>query len=104
MIRIQLPDLEVESLEQVLRSTAEAKLRHRVQNVLMAHRGRRHGDIAADTGTSQRSVQRWLVAYLHGGPDRLRPRKVRGADPRITDDPARPCASGSSAARPGRAR
>lgn len=85
MIRIQLPDAEAESLEQVLRNTDDAKLRHRVQIVLMAHRSRPHPEIAADTGTSQRSVQRWLNAYLDGGLDRLRPRKAKGAAPRLTE-------------------
>jgi transposase len=85
MIRIQLPEDEAESLEQVLRTTPDAKLRHRVQIVLMAHRGRRHPEIATDTGTSQRSVQRWLNAYLDGGLDRLRPRKAKGAVPKLTD-------------------
>ena len=69
MIRITLPDAEVTRLEDVLRTTTDAKLRHRVQIVLMAHRGRRHPAIAADTGTTQRSVQRWLNAYLEGGLD-----------------------------------
>jgi transposase len=86
MIRIQLPDAELESLEQVLRTTADAKLRHRVQIVLMAHRGRRHPEIATDTGTTPRSVQRWLNAYLDGGLERLRPRKAKGAAPRLTED------------------
>jgi hypothetical protein len=58
MIRISLPDAEVDRLQDLLRTAADPKLRHRVQIVLMAHRGRRHPDIAADTGTSQRSVQR----------------------------------------------
>jgi transposase len=86
MIRIQLPDTEVGLLERVLRTTDDAKLRHRVQIVLMAHRGRRHPEIAADTGTSHRSVQRWLNAYLDGGLDRLRPHKAKGAAPKLTDD------------------
>jgi transposase len=86
MIRIDLPDAEVGLLEHVLRTTADAKLRHRVQIVLMAHRGRPHPEIAADTGTSPRSVQRWLNAYLDGGLERLRPRKARGATPRLTDE------------------
>lgn len=86
MIRIRLPEDEVEALEQVLRTTTDATLRHRVQIVLMAHRGRRHPQIAADTGTSPRSVQRWLNAYLDGGLDRLRPRKARGAAPKLTED------------------
>ncbi len=52
----------------------------------MAHRGRRHPEIAADTGTSQRPAQRWLNAYLDGGQDRLRPRKAKGAAPKLADD------------------
>jgi transposase len=86
MIRIQLPDAEVESLEQLLRAKDDAKLRHRARIVLMAHRGRPHPEIAADTGTSQRSVQRWLNAYLDGGSERLRPRKAKGAVPKLTED------------------
>jgi len=86
MIRIQLPDAEIEALERVLRAPADPKLRHRVQIVLIAHRGRRHPEIAADTGTTQRSVQRWLNAYLDGGLDRLRPRKAKGAAPKRTED------------------
>src|SRR5262245_58828563 len=86
MIRIHLPAAEVESLEQALRTTGDAKLRHRVQIVLMAHRGRPHPEIATDTGTSQRTVQRWLNAYLDGGLDRLRPRKAKGAAPKLTED------------------
>ena len=84
MIRIQLPDAEVEALERVLRTTADAKLRHRAQIVRMAHRGRPHPDIARDTGTSPRSVQRWHNAYRDGGLDRLRPRQAKGAAPELT--------------------
>lgn len=86
MIRISLPEAEVGRLEEVIRTTADAKLRHRTQIVLMAHRGRRHPDIAADTGTSHRSVTRWLNAYLDGGLDALRPRKAKGATPKLTPD------------------
>ena len=86
MIRISLPDAEVTRLEDILRTAADPKLRHRAQIVLMAHRGRRHPDIAADTGTSPRSVQRWLNAYLDRGLDGLRPRKAPGAKPRLTAD------------------
>jgi len=86
MIRITLRDAEVERLEGVLRTTADPKLRHRVQIVLMAHRGRRHPDIAADTGASQRSVQRWLNAYLDRGLDGLTPCKAKGATPKLTAD------------------
>jgi transposase len=86
MIRVTLPDAEVGRLQDVLRTTDDAKLRHRVQIVLMAHRGRRHPVIAADTGTSHRSVTRWLNAYLDRGLDGLRPRKAKGAAPKLTPD------------------
>jgi transposase len=86
MIRIALPDTEVRQLEEALRTTADPKLRHRAQIVLMAHRGRKHPAIAADTATTPRSVQRWLNAYLDRGLDGLRPRKAPGAKPRLTAD------------------
>lgn len=86
MIRIHLPDIEYHRLEEVFRSTRDPKLRHRVQIVLMASRGRPHSMIAQDTGTSPRSVQRWLNAYLVGGLDGLRPRKAKGASPKLTAD------------------
>ena len=86
MIRISLPHADVEQLEELLRTAPDAKLRHRVQIVLMAHRGRRHPDIASDTGTTPRSVQRWLNAYLDRGLDGLAPRKAKGALPRLTAD------------------
>lgn len=86
MIRISLPVAEVSQLEDLFQTTPDAKLRHRLQIVLMAHRGRKHPDVATDTGTSPRSVQRWLNAYLDGGIDRLRPRKAKGAKPKLTAD------------------
>src|SRR3954452_2649641 len=86
MIRITLPDHEIGQLESLLRTSDDVALRHRVQIVLMAHRGRKHPDIAIDTGTSSRSVQRWLNAYLDCGLDGLRPRKAPGAKPKLTPD------------------
>jgi transposase len=86
MIRISLPVAEVRQLEGLFQATADATFRHRIQIVLMAHRGRKHPDIASDTGTTPRSVQRWLNAYLSGGLNRLRPRKAKGAKPKLTAD------------------
>ena len=54
----------------------------------MAHRGRRHPDIAADADTSPRSVQRWLNADRDRGLDGLRPRRANGATPKVTADVA----------------
>src|SRR4051794_2258741 len=84
MIRIQLPPEEGDHLESVLRTATDPKLRIRVQIVLMAHRGRPHGQIACDTGTSRSSVQRWPTACPERGPDGLRPRKPGGSRPKLT--------------------
>jgi transposase len=86
MIRILLPSKEVERLEHVLRASDDPKLRTRAQIVLMAHRGRPHGQIACDTGTSRSSVQRWLNAYTGRGLDALRPRKPGKPRPKLTAD------------------
>jgi transposase len=86
MIRIHLPHDEVEALERVLRTDDDPRLRSRAQIVLMAHRGRPHGQIACDTATSRSSVQRWLNAYLDRGLDALRPRKPGKPRPKLTPD------------------
>jgi transposase len=78
MIRIHLPPAEAERLDALFRSTADRKLRDRLQIVRMAHRGRARQDIAADLGVHRRTVTRWLNAYCGGGLDALRPRKARG--------------------------
>jgi transposase len=83
MIRIQLPPAEVEQLEAAFRSTEDRKLRDRLQIVLLAHKGRKHQDIAADLCINRRSVQRWLNAYLERGLGGLVPRKPKGARGKI---------------------
>jgi len=86
MIRVHLPDSAVRHLEQVFRATSDRRLRDRVQIVLMAHRGRRHGQIAADLGVSRRTVPRWLNAYLERGLDGLAPKKAKGAVAKVPAD------------------
>jgi transposase len=78
VIRIQLPPVEVERLESEFCATTDRKLRDRLQIVLLAHKGRKRQDIAADLCINPRSVQRWLNRYLEGGLDGLRPRKAPG--------------------------
>lgn len=85
MIRVQLADADLARLEAALRA-AGPKLRHRLQIVLMAHRGRPRGQIAEDLACSRSSVQRWLNAYLADGVEGLTPRTAKGATPRLTDD------------------
>ena len=43
-------------------------------------------DLCPSSGTSARSVPRWLNAYLDRRLDGLRPRKARGAEPKLTPD------------------
>jgi transposase len=85
MIRVQLPDRDRDALDAEFRRTADRKLRDRLQIVLMAARGRRPAEIAADLGISTRTVPRWLNAYLDRGLDGLRPRKATGAAPKVPD-------------------
>src|SRR3954447_24611332 len=83
MIRIQLTDAEAEGLERAFRQATDRKHLDRLQIIRLAHRGRKHKDIAADLGITPRTVQRWLNAYLGGGLDGLRPRKAKGNPPAI---------------------
>lgn len=83
MIRVHLDEGEAQRLEQSYLQATDVKLRDRLQIVRLAHRGRKHQDIAADLGVTPRTVQNWLNAYLRGGPDALRPRKAKGASPKI---------------------
>ena len=89
MIRVNLPADEVHRLEQVFRQTTDRRLRDRVQIVLMAHRGRPHGQIAADLGISRRTVPRWLNAYLEAGFGGLTPKKAKGAAAKVPADLAK---------------
>jgi transposase len=83
MIRVQLSEDQAGRLEQAYLQATDVKFRDRLQIVRLAHRGRKHQDIAADLGITPRTVQNWLNAYLVGGIDALRPRKAKGADPKI---------------------
>jgi transposase len=63
MIKITLREQERRQLEDVFKTTSDARLRTRCQAVLMAHRGRWHRHIAEDLGVHVRTLQRWLRAY-----------------------------------------
>ncbi len=83
MIRVHLNEGQAQRLEQSYLQATDVKFRDRLQIIRLAHRGRRHQDIAADLGVTPRTVQNWLNAYLRGGIDALRPRKAKGAPPKI---------------------
>src|SRR5579871_3532848 len=83
MIHLHLPEHEVRSLEATFRTAADRRLRDRLQIILMAQRGRPHGQIADDLGVNRRTIPRWLNAYLDGGLDALLPRKAKGATPKV---------------------
>lgn len=83
MIRVQLPPAEADRLDALFRSTDDGALRHRLQIVLMAHRGRARQDIATDLGIHRRTVTRWTNAYGDDGLDGLRPKKAKGTPSKI---------------------
>jgi transposase len=63
MMTITWSAQERRQLENVFKTTSDARLRTRCQAILMAHRGRRHRHIAEDLGVHVRTLQRWLRAY-----------------------------------------
>lgn len=67
MIRITLTDARRAELEQTFKTTSEGYLRNRCQAVLMAARGRQHGQIAEDLHVHRVTVQDWLRQYRQGG-------------------------------------
>jgi len=83
MIRVVLTERQEGELEALFAGTEDRRLRDRAQIVLMAHRGRPRGQIAADVGVATRTVQRWVNAYCEGGAAALVPRKAPGAAPRV---------------------
>src|SRR5258708_33165217 len=86
MIRIYFPIPERDHLQLLFRTPPDRRLRDRLQVLLLAQRGRPHQEIARDLAITPRSVQRWLNAYLERGPEGLRPRKAKGAVPKLTAD------------------
>jgi transposase len=86
VIRIHLSEQDQSRLEVAFRTTADRKLRDRLQIVRLAHGNRPHQDIAADLGVTPRTVQRWLNAYLERGLEGLHVRKAPGPTPKLTDD------------------
>jgi transposase len=85
VIRICLPPEEVERLDHAFRQETDPKVKDRLLIVRLAQRGRPHQDIAADLTITQRTVQRWLNAYLDQGLAGLRRRKAPGRRPAIPD-------------------
>ena len=67
IITVTLSDLERRRLEATFKTTLDQRLRNRCQALLMAARGRRHRQIAADLSISPRPLQRWLhLSQAHG--------------------------------------
>jgi transposase len=88
MIRIELTPEGRTELERTFKGTPDRRLRDRCQAVLMADRGRRRGQIAADLGVHRASVHRWLRAYQAGGLEGLTIRWAAGPPPRIPEERA----------------
>ena len=66
MIHIPLNDHTRQQLENTFKTTIDRRLCDRCQALLMADRGRRHHQIAADLRVTPQTLQRWLNAYRTG--------------------------------------
>jgi transposase len=82
-------------LGDLVASESNAKQRDRYRAVLLAGTGRGdHGEltreqIAATVGRARQFVDQWVGRYRRGGLDALRPRKQRGATPKLTGEQER---------------
>jgi len=85
MIAVHLSESERRQLTTVMKTTTDTRLRARCQAILMAHRGRRHAQIAEALGVSVRTLQRWLNVYHVGGLEGLKIRWAAGRAPRIPE-------------------
>src|SRR4029453_13261672 len=85
MMKVTPRDFERRPLENTFKTTANRRLRHRCQAMLMAARGRRHHYIAEDLGISTRTLQRWLQAYQTHGLGGLTMRWAPGRTPHIPE-------------------
>lgn len=85
MIKITVSDQERSVVERTFKTTSDPRLRTRCQAVLMATRGRRHQQIAADVGVSVRTLQRWLNTYKERGLTGLKIRWAPGRPPKIPE-------------------
>src|SRR4030095_1933829 len=56
MMKLTLSALELNQLKTTFKTTADPRLHHRCQAILMAARGRRHSHIAEDLAVSPRTV------------------------------------------------
>lgn len=86
MLTITLNDHARQQLETTFKTAANRRLRDRCQAILMADRGRRHHQIAADLQVTPRTLQRWLQAYRTGGLGALTIQWAPGRTPLIPDE------------------
>jgi transposase len=68
----------LDELRRLARAEREARMRIRVQAILLAKQGRTAEEIAETLGASRRPVQEWVRRYNHSGVDGLRHRPGQG--------------------------
>ena len=75
------------SLESLMNNTTNKKEYRRVLAILQKVEGKYYEDIAHEHEVNIQSVQRWVVAFTHGGIGVVRIKKrPRGLNSRITDE------------------
>src|SRR5215203_7060327 len=87
---IRIPTLspeQLDALEELYRTTREARLRTRAQMVLLAAERRlTAAEIAEIVRTSEETVRRWLKRYLAEGVEGLRDEAHPGAPRKVTEE------------------
>ena len=71
---------------ELVKTTHNKKQYRRLLAILQKVKGRTYEDIANEHGVSNRSVQRWVTAYIHGGIEEVKLKKSGGLKSSITSE------------------
>jgi transposase len=76
----------IDDLKRRAKAQRDARVRIRMQAVVLAREGKTAMQIAAALGAARRPVQEWVARYNHGGQEALREGHHSGKPPRLKRD------------------
>jgi|SRR5271170_7056 transposase len=76
----------IEQLQQLAKAQKQARMRIRLQAVVLAREGKTASQIAAALGAARRAVQEWVARYNRSGVEGLKEGVRTGKPPRLAKD------------------
>jgi transposase len=76
----------VEQLRQLAKGQKQARMRIRLQAIVLAREGKTAPQIASILGSARRAVQEWVARYNHDGIDGLIEKARTGKPPKLAKD------------------